>query len=73
MSGQSVEAAAQVFVKMFVADLERSAAFYGASLGFVAGGRFSTPEFDELILRPGEVYATESRFRFTTEAALWRC
>jgi lactoylglutathione lyase len=54
MSAPGVEAAAQIFVKMFVADLDRSAAFYGASLGFVAGPRFSTPEFDELVLRPGE-------------------
>jgi aldose 1-epimerase len=27
------------------------------------------PQFPSVILRPGEVYATESRFRFTTEAA----
>jgi aldose 1-epimerase len=27
------------------------------------------PQFPNVILRPGEVYATESRFRFTTEAA----
>jgi hypothetical protein len=46
--------AAQVFVKIFVADLDRSAAFYAAGLGFVAGRPVSAPEFDELILRPGE-------------------
>lgn len=46
--------AAQSFLKIFVADLERSAAFYAESLGFVAGGRFATEAFDELILRPGE-------------------
>jgi predicted enzyme related to lactoylglutathione lyase len=54
MSVAIVEAAAQVFVKIFVSDLERSAAFYGAALGFAPAGQFSTPEFDELILRPGE-------------------
>jgi lactoylglutathione lyase len=54
VSAPSVEVAAQIFVKFFVADLDRSAAFYGASLGFVAGVRFAAPEFDELVLRPGE-------------------
>jgi len=54
MSAAGIEAAAQIFVKIFVADLDRSAAFYSASLGFVAGPRFAAPEFDELILRPGE-------------------
>jgi lactoylglutathione lyase len=54
VSGPDVEAAAPNFVKIFVADLDRSAAFYAASLGFVVGARFSAPEFDEVILRPGE-------------------
>lgn len=54
MSVQATEVAAQIFVKIFVADLDRSTAFYGAGLGFVAGGGFSTAEFDEVILRPGE-------------------
>jgi lactoylglutathione lyase len=46
--------AAQSFLKIFVADLDRSAAFYAESLGFTVGGRFATEAFDELILRPGE-------------------
>jgi lactoylglutathione lyase len=48
------EGAAQTFLKIFVADLDRSAAFYADSFGFKVGGRFSTEAFDELILRPGE-------------------
>jgi lactoylglutathione lyase len=54
VSAEEVEAAAQVFVKIFVADLDRSAAFYAAGLGFMPGGRFTAPDFDELILRPGQ-------------------
>jgi len=54
MSAASVEAAAQIFVKIFVTDLDRSAMFYSASLGFVAGPRFAAREFDELVMRPGE-------------------
>jgi predicted enzyme related to lactoylglutathione lyase len=50
----AVERAAQIFAKIFVADLERSAAFYGQALGLVEAGRFATHDFDELILRPGE-------------------
>lgn len=54
MSAASGEGAAQTFVKIFVADLDRSAAFYGQGLGFVEAARFATETFDELILRPGE-------------------
>lgn len=54
MSAPVAEAAAQVFVKIFVADLDRSARFYGAGLGFAESGRFATPEFDEVILKPGQ-------------------
>lgn len=42
---------AQSFLKIFVADLDRSAAFYVDVLGLVEGGRMAAPEFDELILR----------------------
>lgn len=45
---------AQTFLKIFVADLDRSAAFYAAALGFAQAARFATHDFDELILRPGE-------------------
>ena len=42
--------ASQSFLKIFVADLDRSAAFY-AALGLAPGGRMAAPAFDELILR----------------------
>ncbi len=42
------------FIKLFVADLDASTAFYRAALGFEPGPHFSTPDFDELVLRtPG--------------------
>jgi len=44
--------AAQSFLKIFVAELDRSAAFYAAALGLSPGGRMAAPGFDELILRP---------------------
>lgn len=46
--------AAQSFLKIFVADLDRSAAFYADALGLVPGGRMAAPAFDELILRAPE-------------------
>jgi lactoylglutathione lyase len=45
---------AQSFLKIFVADLERSSAFYAAALGLTPGGRMAAPMFDEVILRPPE-------------------
>ena len=39
------------FSKLFVADLDVSAAFYRSALGFEPGPRFSAPDFDELVLR----------------------
>jgi lactoylglutathione lyase len=51
---QAAEGAAQAFVKIFVAELQRSAAFYGQALGYAEVARFAVPEFDELILRPAE-------------------
>ena len=44
----------QSFLKIFVADLDRSAAFYASALGLVPGGRMAAPAFDELILRASE-------------------
>jgi lactoylglutathione lyase len=43
---------AQSFLKIFVADLERSSAFYAAALGLTLGARMAAPMFDEVILRP---------------------
>lgn len=40
------------FVKIFVADLERAAEFYGGVLGLSPGGRMRTAQFDEVVLRP---------------------
>jgi catechol 2,3-dioxygenase-like lactoylglutathione lyase family enzyme len=54
VSGAGVEGAAQTFLKIFVADLDRSAAFYADALGFVPGARFAVEAFEELVLRPGQ-------------------
>ncbi len=42
------------FVKIFVADLDRSAKFYSRAFGLTVGRHMATPEFDECILRPAD-------------------
>lgn len=42
------------FLKIFVADLDRAQAFYGAAFGLAEVARFAAPTFDERILSPGE-------------------
>ncbi|MHA3842133.1 VOC family protein [Sphingomonas aestuarii] len=42
------------FVKIFVADLDRSSAFYSRAFGLFTGQHVATPEFDECILRPAD-------------------
>lgn len=44
--------AAQSFLKIFVADLDRAARFYSEAFGYEPGGRMAAPIFDEIILRP---------------------
>jgi lactoylglutathione lyase len=42
------------FVKIFVADLDRSSTFYSRVFGLTVGQNVATPEFDECILRPAD-------------------
>lgn len=46
------------FLKIFVADLDRAQAFYGAAFGLAEVARFAAPTFDERILSPGETGET---------------
>lgn len=52
MNGPASVGAAQSFLKIFVADLDRSSAFYAAALGLTPAGRMAASMFDEVILRP---------------------
>jgi catechol 2,3-dioxygenase-like lactoylglutathione lyase family enzyme len=47
-----VGAAIPSFIKIFVSDLDAATEFYGAAFAFTPAERFSTPQFDEIILVP---------------------